>query len=113
MTDDLGWWLRYHAGVAVISLAEREGSTKLADDGLSKVISLEHGRVVLELPPGLALPSQVLGKLILLHRRVQAARGTQFRLYCPAGPAREELRLTKLDRLIPTFETLEEAVRDF
>ncbi|QDU20093.1 STAS domain-containing protein [Urbifossiella limnaea] len=113
MTDDLAWWLRYHHGVAVVSLTERDGSTELADDGLAKVIALERGRVVLELPPKVALPSWVLGKLILLHRRVQAARGTQFRLCCPEGPAREELRLTKLDRLIPTFETLDDAVRDF
>lgn len=112
MNEESEFWVRYVRGVAVLSLAERDGSRLLAGDGLSQVIALERGRVVVELDPERHVPSAVLGKLILIHRRAQAVGGPRVRLCCAAGPAREELRVTKLDRVLPTFETIDDAVRD-
>lgn len=113
MIDDVPFRVRYVGGVAVVAVGEDGTGQPLAADSLSKVIELERGRVVVELSPKSPVPSAVLGKLILIHRRVQAAGGPRFRLCCAEGPAREELRFTKLDRIIPTFETLAEAIRGF
>jgi len=113
MTGDLEFWLRYVGGVAVVTIQEHGEGRLLAADTLSKLIELERGRVVVELPARGLCRSHVIGKLILIHRRVVIAHGPHLRLCCPDGQVRAELRLTKVDRLIPTFETLADANRDF
>jgi anti-sigma B factor antagonist len=112
MTDDHQIWLRYVGGVAVASLARDEAGKPFAFDALYRLLDLERGRVVIAFPADGLVSSAVLGKLMTLHRKAQAA-GWAIRLFCPAGSVRDVLRLTKLDRIFGVYDTLDAAIRDY
>jgi anti-sigma B factor antagonist len=110
MTENPQFRLRYVGGVAVVAVGEHGAGEPLGPEGLFALVERERGRLVIDLPSEHPLSSAVLGKLVTLHRKAKGARAG-FRLCCPAGPTLDVLRITRLDRIIPTFPTLADALR--
>ncbi len=110
MTENPQFRLRYVGGVAVVAVGEHGAGEPLGHEGLFALLDRQGGRLVIDLPSEHPLTSAVLGKLVTMHRKAKVAR-TGFRLCCPAGPTLDVLRITKLDKIIPTFPTLAEALR--
>lgn len=67
--------------------------------------------VVLDLAGYDFISSEFLGELIRVHQAVMAS-GSRLRLCCPSGWVQEVLSTTKLDRVVPIFTTLAEALDD-
>jgi anti-anti-sigma factor len=82
----------------------------LADALWSKLGSPPPTRVLLEMVDVHFLASSVMGELVRLHKRL-AVQGDLLHL-CGLHPeCREALHITRLDRVLPTFDSREEALR--
>jgi anti-anti-sigma factor len=68
--------------------------------------------VVLDLAGEELVSSAFVGHLIRAHQAATASGG-RLRVCCPDGPARRVLSECNLDRVLPVFATLPEALADF
>jgi anti-sigma B factor antagonist len=78
-------------------------------DALVGVVAEGRGRVVVDLSAVTFLDSAGLGTLVLEHRRVRA-EGGWLRIVRSPGPVDELLELTGLDRALPLYASVAEAV---
>jgi anti-sigma B factor antagonist len=67
------------------------------------------GSVVVDLTPVAFMDSTGLSVLLAAHKRAQAD-GHSIRLACPAGPVLRVLQLTGMERVLPVYGSLAEAV---
>ena len=69
-------------------------------------------RLVLEMDEVECLPSQLIGQLVMLQKRVLQHEGA-LRLCGLSPDCAEVLHICRLDQVLPSFETREDAVRGF
>ncbi len=112
MADFPRLWYRSVGGVAVVAIGAHGAGDPCTTEELWALLERAGGRLVTDLAADEPLTSAVLGKLVTMNMKVKAAGG-KLRLCCPPGPTLDELRVAKLDKLVPTFPTLAAALAGF
>ena len=74
--------------------------------------SFSAGRQIVDLTDCTFVDSSALRAFVRTRRRISEAGG-HFALIAPSQPARRTLEVAALDRFVPVFETLDEAVASF
>lgn len=106
-----------------VQVQERDGCVVLAVSGevdlgtaprlrehLVALVTDGHLRVVVDLTAVEFLDSTGLGALVAGFKRLRAHEG-EMRLVCAPGRIRKVFELTRLDRVLPMFESVEDACR--
>ena len=98
-------------GIAVVGVGPNAAGEPLPTEGGLVGLCTGGRGVVLDFEGSRPVSSAFLGHLIHAHRMALRA-GIRLRVCCPMGLAREVLSEVSLDRLLPTYETLAEALAD-
>ena len=106
-----------------VQVQERDGCVVLAVSGevdlgtaprlreqLNDLVAAGHLRVVVDLTAVEFLDSTGLGALVAGFKRLRAHDG-ELRLVCVPGRIRKVFELTRLDRVLPMFESVDDACR--
>jgi anti-sigma B factor antagonist len=80
-------------------------------DALLDVVAAERSEIVVDLLGVAFLDSSALGVLVGGYKRV-STMGGHLRVACPPGPLTEIFRVTGLDRVLPLYTSVEDAVDD-
>jgi anti-sigma B factor antagonist len=100
-------------GQGVILSVDGEVDLATAPQLHAKLVDLVEvggaGGVVVDLTPVAFMDSTGLSVLLAAHKRAQAD-GHSIRLACPAGPVLRVLQLTGMERVLPVYGSLAEAV---
>lgn len=112
MIRDHVYRVRYIRGVAVVAFGRHGAGEPLSGEAFLELLGRDGNRVVCDIPSDGWVNSAVLGQLITLHRKSMAG-GARVRFVIPDGATREVFGITKLDRILGTYETLADALRDF
>ncbi|MBV6431898.1 MAG: hypothetical protein IANPNBLG_02031 [Bryobacteraceae bacterium] len=86
------------------------GAENLGVDGLVESL-LDQGvrRFVFDLRGVTRIDSTGIGRFIASYNKIMAVEGGSLRMAAAAGAVREAFRVTRLDRVFPFFETVEQA----
>ncbi|HYN92228.1 MAG TPA: STAS domain-containing protein [Pilimelia sp.] len=87
------------------------GSHRALLDALAEEIGRGRVRIVLELSGVTFCDSTGLGVFVRVRRRATEAGGW-LRLAAVTTPVRRALQITNLDRLIPAYDTVDDAARE-
>jgi anti-anti-sigma factor len=103
--------------ITVVRLKQpRLGDDETTREAFSQIDTVIHdagrSRLVLNLASADYLPSLVIGKLVLLNRRAQAANG-RLALCHLSSMAAEALEIADLTELFSIYDTEQEAVQSF
>jgi len=101
--------VRYINNVAVVGVGAHAAGEPLPDGSVTALVRGGGRAVVMDIPADTFFSSAVLGDIIAASRAAAGA-GRAFRLCCPAGVGRGVIAVTKLDRLLPVFDTLADAL---
>lgn len=104
--------VRWIGGIAVVAIGPNAAGKLFPPDVDLISFCAKNRRVVIDLAGCDPLSSVFLGRLIRAHQAAQVSRNG-LRLCCPDGMARQLLSTVKLDRVMPVFPTLAEALEDF
>ena len=109
-TQDLTLTTETRAGSTVLHVAgELDLSTVATFDAeLARALSL--GGVVVVLSECTFIDSSALQSLVRAYRALPRAEGASLALVAPSQPARRVLEIAALDRLVPIFDTLDDAL---
>jgi anti-sigma B factor antagonist len=108
--QDLTLTTEMRADSMVIRVAgELDLSTVAAFDAALEQ-ALAVGPVVVELSECTFIDSSALQSLVRAHRIVREGEGGAILLVAPSQPARRVLEVAALDRFMPVFETVDEAL---
>ncbi len=101
-------------GVAVVKASGRLDLLTAADtkQKLADVVSAGHHRLVVDLSQVASMDSSGLSALISGLKSARLASG-DLRIACPSQPVRVVLELTRLDRVLHPYATLEEALAEY
>ena len=103
-------------GVTVVRLTarrlEEEGHVRALFQEVVALVGAGHPNLVLNFRRVEYLASVVIGKLVMLHRKVRAAEGRLA--LCHLSPAIEEaLEVMHLKEIVPSYGSEQEALRSF
>ena len=101
-------------GVAVIKASGRLDLLTASDakQKLAEMVTSGHHRLVVDLSHVASMDSSGLSALISGLKAARLASG-DLRIACPSPPVRVVLELTRLDRVLYPYATLEEALADY
>lgn len=94
--------------VRLVGSADMNVTDQLRDQ-LVGLVDAGHHMLVLELSGLKFINSMGLGAIIAAHLRCRHCK-TEIRLVSPQPPIRDLLRITRLDRLFPIFDSLDAAL---
>lgn len=104
--------LRWFGGVAVVGVGPHAAGEPVSPEvGLVELCAGNRG-VVVDLAGCDVFTSELLGHMIRAHRAAQVA-GSRLCVCCPEGVVRDALDEVRMDRVMPIFATLAEALADF
>jgi anti-anti-sigma regulatory factor len=104
--------VRWIGGIAVLGVGPNAAGDPVPPDaGLTTHCAGNRG-VVLDFAGYKLVSSEFIGHLIRAHQAAMAS-GSRLRVCCPDGLARQVLSEVKLERVLPIFATLAEALADF
>ncbi len=104
--------VRWIAGIAVVGIGPNAAGEPAPSDTSLGDVCANNRRVVLDFAGCNIVSSAFFGQLIRAHH-VAMASGSQLRVCCPDELHRRVLTEVKLDRVIPLFATLAEALTGF
>ena len=109
--SDLAYPLDFVRGVPVVTAPEEIDTTNAGGlrESLLKAAALGHATLVVDLTRTLFCDTAGLNVLVRLHKRA-LAEGGELRLVIPSVPVLRALAVSGVDRVIPHFATLDEAL---
>lgn len=79
---------------------------------LIEQIALKKRKIIVDLKQCSHMDSTFIGVLVLSHRDL-LTKGGELKSVNPIEPAKSILKLTGIDRVLKTYDTIEEAVKSF
>ncbi|AMV27437.1 hypothetical protein VT84_23760 [Gemmata sp. SH-PL17] len=104
--------VRWISGIAVVAVGPNAPGEPMPPGSTLASLCAGNRGVVIDFAGYELISSAFLGYLIRAHHAAMTTR-SRLCVCCPDGSSRQVLASVKLDRMLPIFATLAEAVADF